>query len=116
MSRSSRATVGDAWRVQSFLDRISGGECGVVTLVGSAPAHACGLGAAPQHLLQQSLRVNVSQLCVIGFLRSWADEMGEAFAYLDGEKAGGVTKENLLRALKKCDSSKPLARSREPSS
>ena len=32
------------------------------------------------------------------------------------EKAGGVTKENLLRALKKCDSSKPLARSREPSS
>ena len=38
-----------------------------------------------------ALRVNVSQLCVIGFLRSWADEMGEAFAYLDGEKAGGVT-------------------------
>ena len=32
------------------------------------------------------------------------------------EKAGGVTKENLLRALKKCDSSKPLAQSREPSS
>ena len=56
MSRSSRATVGDAWRVQSFLERISGGECGVVTLVGSAPAHACGLGAAPQHLLQQLRR------------------------------------------------------------
>ena len=32
------------------------------------------------------------------------------------EKAGGVTKENLLRALKKCDSSTPLARSRQPSS
>ena len=56
MSRSSRATVGDAWRVQSFLERISGGECGVVTLVGSAPAHACDLGAAPQHLLQQLKR------------------------------------------------------------
>ena len=55
MSRSSRATVGDAWRVQSFLERISGGECGIVTLVGSAPA-ACGLGAAPQHLLQQLRR------------------------------------------------------------
>ena len=55
MSRSSRASVGDAWRIQSFLERISGGECGVVTLVGSAPA-ACGLGAAPQHLLQQLRR------------------------------------------------------------
>ena len=56
MSRSSRASVGDAWRIQSFLERISGGECGVVTLVGSAPAHACDLGAAPQHLLQQLRR------------------------------------------------------------
>ena len=48
--------------------------------------------------------------------RQGLDIVMEAAGGKEEEKAGGVTKENLLRALKKCDSSKPLARSREPSS
>ena len=48
--------------------------------------------------------------------RQGLDIVMEAAGGKEEEMAGGVTKENLLRALKKCDSITPLAQSREPSS
>ena len=55
MSRSSRATVGDAWRVQSFLERFPAASA--ASSRSSARRPRVRLGAAPQHLLTRACRL-----------------------------------------------------------